>query len=341
MIVDTDGGVDDATALWWLLQEPTISVVAITIVWGNVDVEVASASVCRVLHAAGRSDIPVALGSAGPFRTAPALKPATFIHGDDGLGNTNRLPAPFIHGDTPAVVLMRRLLLDGGGDVSLLTLGPLTNIAHLVTDHPELVPVVHDIVIMGGVARGPGNALPLGEANIVHDPAAAAVVIGTAWPRPGMLVGLDVTNRATLGALEFELLAQHRSAAAEFLDEPIRFYRRFGSTFSPPGECPQHDLLAAMAWVDPSMVEAPLLPVAVDTSGGAAWGTTVVDLRQPLFAQVGDGAEQQGDPLATVWQVALEVDVARFRASVRVLFGEGRPKPLLTSPYLVAKLPRP
>ncbi len=322
MIVDTDGGVDDATALWWLLQEPTVRVLAITIVWGNVDVAVASASVCRVLHAAGRSDIPVALGSSGPFRAAPALKRATFIHGDDGLGNTNRMPAPFVHGDTSAVVLMRRLLLDGAGEVSLLTLGPLTNVAHLVTDHPEVVPSVGEIVIMGGVARGPGNALPLGEANIVHDPAGASVVIGTAWPRPGMLVGLDVTNRATLGPLEFELLAQHRSAAAAFLDEPIRFYRRFGSTFSPPGECPQHDLLAAMAWVDPSIVDAPLLPVTVDMGGGAAWGTTVVDLRQPLFAQVGDGAEQQGDPLATKWRVALGVDVFRFRDAVRALFGE-------------------
>ncbi len=67
MIVDTDGGVDDATALWWLLQQRSVDIVAIAIVWGNVDVEVASASVCRVLHAAGRSDIPVALGSASPF----------------------------------------------------------------------------------------------------------------------------------------------------------------------------------------------------------------------------------------------------------------------------------
>ena len=327
MIVDTDGGVDDATALWWLLQQPSVDILAITIVWGNVDVETASASVCRVLHAAGRSDIPVALGSAGPFRMAPALKPATFIHGDDGLGNTNRVPAPFVHGDTSAVAMMRRLLLDGCGEVSLLTLGPLTNIAHLVTDYPEVVPAVQEMVIMGGVARGPGNALPLGEANIVHDPAAAAVVISTVWNRPGILVGLDVTNRATLGPQEFELLAQHRSPAAAFLDEPIRFYRRFGSTFSPPRECPQHDLLAAMVWVDPSLVDAPLLPVTVDMGGGAAWGTTVVDLRQPLFAQMGDGAEQQGDPRSTLWRVALEVDVAGFRSAVRVLFGEAADPP--------------
>src|SRR6266567_6602455 len=88
VIIDTDGGVDDAAALWWALSDPNLDVQAITVVWGNVPVDVAARSVCRVAAAAGRPDVPVAIGSPEPIAVAPDLRPATFIHGDDGLGNT-------------------------------------------------------------------------------------------------------------------------------------------------------------------------------------------------------------------------------------------------------------
>ena len=321
VIVDTDGGVDDAAALWFLLGEPTIDVVAITIVWGNVDTGVAASSVCRVLEAAGRPDIPVAIGRDTPFAAAPELTPATFIHGDDGLGNTNRPPASFGPITTSAVQLLREMAMAEAGELSLLTLGPLSNIAELVTTHPEIAGCFADIVIMGGVANGPGNALPLGEANIAHDPAAAAAVLSAGWCRPGVLVGLDVTHKATFTKTEVDLLAKHRSAAAAFLDEPLAFYRRFGGVFCPDGESPCHDLLAAMVMADISLVDAPLLPVAIDTSGGAAWGTTVVDLRRPFFARGGDASAQDAMPGSVPWRVALDVDVPRFRSLLRTLLG--------------------
>ena len=96
IVIDTDGGVDDAVALWWALTDPELEVVAITVVWGNVDVETATASVLRVVHAAGRDDVPVAVGARGPWLPAPDLRPATFIHGDDGLGNA---AGPVAHAD--------------------------------------------------------------------------------------------------------------------------------------------------------------------------------------------------------------------------------------------------
>jgi len=174
---------------------------------------------------------------------------------------------------------------------------------------------------MGGAARGPGNAQPFAEANIAHDPVAAAAVVDAGWAAPGLLVGLDVTNRATLTAAEFELLGQQRNAAAAFMDAPHRFYRTFGGTFSPPGETPCHDLAAAMALVDATIVDAPLLPVAVDTTGGPAWGATVADLRQPFFERADPGATQSGGDHRR-WHVAVEVDIARFRAEVRRLYGD-------------------
>ena len=97
VIIDTDGGVDDAAALWWALTSPLVEVVAITTVWGNVGLDLATANVCRVLHAAGRDDIPVAVGAAGPVGPAPELRVPDFIHGADGLGDTNR-PAGAVRG---------------------------------------------------------------------------------------------------------------------------------------------------------------------------------------------------------------------------------------------------
>lgn len=320
VVVDTDGGVDDAVALWYVLRDPALDVLAVTVVWGNVGLATAAASVCRVLHAAGRDDVPVALGRATPFGAAPHLRPADLIHGADGLGNTHRPLAPFGPIELSAVDVLARSIGERPGEVAVLTLGPLSNVADFVTEHPHLVPAVDEIVVMGGAAVAPGNATPLGEANIAHDPAAAAAVVGAPWARPGLLVGLDVTRRATFVDDDFALLAEHRNPAAAFLDEPMRYYRRATSPVSGPGECACHDLLAAMTVVHGDLVDAPLLPLAIDVSGGAAWGATVVDLRKPVFA-FADLATPPVDSSFAPWRIALEVDVDRYRRIARALFG--------------------
>jgi purine nucleosidase len=165
----------------------------------------------------------------------------------------------------------------------------------------------------------------MGEANVAHDPAAAAVAVRARWPRPPLLVPLDVTHQATLSEEEFALLAQGRSPAARFLDAPMRFYRRYGSTFTAP-DTPCHDLLAVLALSDPAVIiDAPVLPLAVDTAGGPAWGATVADLRARVFAEM-EGAEQSRPTGFAQWRVALRADVERFRSRVRELFGGGLPR---------------
>jgi purine nucleosidase len=322
IIVDTDGGVDDAAALWWALTDPTLDVVAITVVWGNVDVEIATASVLRVLHAAGRDDVPVAVGARGPLLPAPDMRPATFIHGDDGLGNAAGPEAPSHAVDEPATELLARLVRERPGELALVTLGPLTNIGVVVHDHPEFSAGVAELFVMGGSARRGGNALPFGEANIAHDPIAAQRTVVASWAQPPLLVGLDVTLEATLRPDEFALMAEHRTPAAAFLDAPLRFYRQFGSTFTLP-DTPCHDLLTVLAAAAPEIVtDAPVLPLAVDCGGGAAWGTTVVDFRAPYFAALEGSLQPAPDGFAE-WRIALGVDVDRFRRSVRYLFGDG------------------
>jgi purine nucleosidase len=325
VIIDTDGGVDDACALWWALTDPGLDVLAITVVWGSVPVEVAARSVLRVAAAAGRLDVPVAVGEAQAIGPAPDLRPAAFIHGDDGLGNTPGAP-PDDAGpvDEPAADLLLRVTAERPSEVSVVAIGPLSNLAAALGRRPEWAESVDDLVVMGGSAARGGNALPLGEANIAHDPHAAARVVGAAWRRPPLLVGLDVTHQATLTGHEFDLLARHLSPAAAFLDEPLCFFRQYGSTFTGP-DCPCHDLLALMALSDPAVLtDTPVLPLAVDTAGGPAWGATVVDRRAPFFARL-DGANQHRPPGFSDWRIALSADVERFRQQARRLFGEGPP----------------
>src|SRR5690349_2270844 len=149
IVIDTDGGVDDAVALWWALTDPALDVVAITVVWGNVDVDVATASVLRVVHAAGRADVPVAIGAREPLRPAPDLRPATFIHGDDGLGNAAGPVAPLHAVDEAAPALLTRLARERPGELTLVTLGPLTNVGIALHDDPACASGFGDLVVMG------------------------------------------------------------------------------------------------------------------------------------------------------------------------------------------------
>ena len=142
---------------------------------------------------------------------------------------------------------------------------------------------------MGGAVASHGNALPAGEANVAHDPTGASVVVGAAWATPPLLVGLDITHDATLSDAEWAVLDRQANPAAAFLAAPLAFYRRFGSSLTPTGESPCHDLLATMAVVMPDLIDAPVLPLAVVTDPGPAWGATIADRRVPYFARAGRG----------------------------------------------------
>jgi purine nucleosidase len=319
LVIDTDGGVDDAVALWWAATDPRIDLVGVTTVRGVVSAWEAALNVLLVLDAAGRPDVPVAVGADKRLGLSPDLRPADFIHGEDGLGNTrqDRVCAREPSGD--ASELLDRLVDDV---TSIVSLGPLTNIAEFVRAMPANARRVEELVVMGGAAAGGGNALPGGEANIAHDPEAAAVVVAASWRNHPLMVGLDVTHRATLDDSDFALLSERRTPAAAFLDAPLRFYRAYGSTFTAPA-CPCHDFAAVLALVENGlMTDAPVLPLAISNAPGPAWGSTVVDFRAPAFARRG-GSEQASPEGFSPWRIALGVDRARFRACARKLFGEG------------------
>ena len=320
IVIDTDGGVDDAAALWWALTSPLVEVAAITAVHGNIGVAGAAANVCRILHAAGRPDIPVAVGAAAAIGPVPELRPADFIHGRDGLGETYRPAAPFDPVAEPAVEMLARLVAERPGELTVVTLGPLSNIGELVRRDPSWAPGVGRLVVMGGTVAGPGNAQPYAEANIAHDPDAAAAVVGAAWSTPPTLVGLDVTHAAVFADEHWDALAAGTTPVTAFLATPLAFYRRYAGTLTPSGRCPCHDLLATMVAAHAELVAAPVLPLAVQTTPGPAWGATVADRRAPLFARAGPGSVQAAPPGFAPWAIAVDVDVDGYQAAVTRFF---------------------
>jgi purine nucleosidase len=320
LVIDTDGGIDDAVALWWALDHPGFEIVGITTVHGNVDTDQATANVCRILHAHGSSHIPVYRGASVAIAEVPELRPADFIHGLDGLGDVGWPSAPFGPAVGTTDAFLKRIVAERRGAITVVTLGPLTNIATIVKSDPTWASRVADLVVMGGAVATHGNAQPLAEANIAHDPAAAAIVVGASWANPPLLIGLDVTHRATFSEKEFEIIDETRTRAGEFLSGPLKTYRRFGGTFCAAGECPCHDLAAMMAAADDSLFVHELLPLAVVTTPGPAWGATVADRRVPFFARVGADSAQLTPPGFTPWRVAVDVDITRFRANAIAMF---------------------
>ena len=312
---------DDCVALWWALTDPGVELLAVTTTSGAVSQTLAADSVLKVLAAAGRLDVPVAVGEPGSFGPGPELEPVPFIHGLDGQGNAaHPLPEAARPVREPAVDLLRRLIDGRPGEISVVATAPLTNLARVLAADPGWPGRVADLVVMGGSVASGGNAQPAAEANFAGDPLAADLVVKAGWRRPPLLVGLDATHRATLSEAEFALLAQRLTPAAAFLDAPLQFYRRFGSTFTQP-DCPCHDLFAMLAWADPSVLdETPELPLAVVSTEGPAWGASIADLRAPVFARIA-GSQQAQPPGFSPWRIAFGADVQAFRARFRSLMG--------------------
>ncbi len=319
LVLDNDGGVDDCVALWWALGQADLDVVALVATWGNTERDAAAANLCRILHAHGRDDIPVVLGAADPSGPAPLADRAAHVHGDDGLGgHAERWPTgTVVPSDEPVTALLTRLVAQHPAALDLVTTGPLTSLAAALEDDPALASGFRSVTVMGGSVLSGGNALPAAEANVAHDPLAAATVVATKWStaEPPLLVGLDVTMAALLDA-EVELAAARAGAtpAGQFLAGPMEGYLAFYESVrqTPPGRYPCHDLLAVMAAAGAPVITATeTWPLAVDTGGGAAWGMTVAD-RRPV--------PESTHGTFTPWRVATEVDPEPFRRAVQGLF---------------------
>jgi inosine-uridine nucleoside N-ribohydrolase len=294
ILVDCDPGQDDAIALLLALASSEVEVLGITTVAGNQTVDKTTRNALKVLELAGREDVPVATGAARPL--VGELVVAADAHGETGLDGPS-LPDPRAKPlDRHGVDFLAERLLGAEAPVTLVALGPLTNIALLLALHPDASERVERIVIMGG-AIGPGNMTPSAEFNIWIDPEAAQRVFDCALPVT--MVGLDVTNRAVLTSEHADRLrgnGEVGTVVAEMLD----FYLGFYLSFYEHGGAPIHDAVAMAHVIRPEILTVEPRDVKIEL-GGLCRGRTVVDMRRRVEL-----------PPATA-RVAVDVDVEGFR----------------------------
>lgn len=276
IIIDTDPGIDDAMAILFALRSPEVEVIGLTTIFGNVHTGLATQNALRLVEFAGQPDIPVAQGASLPL-VAPLEGIADFVHGADGLGNINMPPPAGRPSNLPAAQFIVQTVMAHPGQVTLVAIGPLTNLALALALEPALVNNVAGVVIMGGAVTVNGNVTPAAEANIIHDPHAADVVLTAGWPV--VLVGLDVTMQTVMTGDYLAKLKSNGSAVGEFVYNISRFYQDFHYQAHGLEGCHTHDPSAIAYVIDPSLFTVKEGPVRVVT-GGIAAGQTLLDFRQ-------------------------------------------------------------
>jgi inosine-uridine nucleoside N-ribohydrolase len=271
IIIDTDPGVDDTMAIFLALRSPELEVIGLTTIFGNVTTELATTNALRLLEIAGRTDIPVAKGADNAL-TGPFGGPVPFVHGNDGQGNIF-LPPPSTRAvEQSAAAFIVEQVMRHPGEVTLIPVGPLTNIALALRLEPRIAQHVHEVVIMGGNALGPGNATPSAEANIHNDPEAADVVFGASWPVT--MVGLDVTHQVIISDAQLVEYGQMPNPLGQHIARIVPFYRDFFHSRSGIDGIYVHDSSAVAYVLDRSLFKTEAWPVRVDRTQDISRGKT-------------------------------------------------------------------
>ena len=311
LILDVDTGIDDALALLYACASREADLVAVTCVSGNATAQDVQRNTRALLELAGRGDVEVAVGREVPLLRALEITPET--HGPHGIG--------YAELDDPTRTLSTRHAPDlivtearrRPGEITLVTLGPLTNLAVAVLMEPRLPRLLKRWIAMGGTFRSPGNTTPTAEWNIHCDPEAAGIAFA-AWQAavdadPGvpraLVLGLDVTERARILPADVAALAARAGSTGDLLLEPnpggvvadrrrsgasdpivrfvadsLRWYFEFHARYDGFHGAFIHDPLVTAVALDPGLARSEAVAVDVDTAGGRADGQTIADWRR-------------------------------------------------------------
>ncbi|MFD0801706.1 nucleoside hydrolase [Streptomonospora algeriensis] len=274
--VDCDPGIDDALALAYLTASSEVELVGVGSVFGNNYVPATTGNALRLLELYGRPEVPVARGAERAL--AQPARAAKEVHGENGLGGVE-LPDPAAAPvEYSAAEMLVRRARSAPGEIDVLALGPLTNLALALNIEPRLPELLGRVVIMGGAVRHPGNTTPWAEANVAADPEAAEAVLGAGFDTT--LVALDVTMRTVAAGGWLDDLERIAGRRAQTTAAFLRFYTDWYSRVFGTRQCAMHDPLAAAVLLDPGLVaEADEVPVRVELRGAHTRGQTVADLR--------------------------------------------------------------
>ena len=272
---DCDTGIDDAMALLFLLTSD-VDVVGIGTVSGNVGADRAARNTLDLLAMLSRTEVPVAVG-ARDFLTSAYAGGVPHIHGGNGVGDVT-LPRGGEPVDGDAADLLISLAYEYSGELEIIAVGPLTNLALALERDAEIAGLIHRVTIMGGAAMVSGNLSAAAEANIGHDPEAAHRVFHAPWPLT--MVGLDVTLEHTITLEDQWRLTTSDSLCARAVGQMLELYFDFYIDVYGERCAALHDPLAvAIATGDAVATLAPVVRATVDTTDGPDRGRTVCDLR--------------------------------------------------------------
>ena len=277
IIIDTDPGIDDAQAIAFAIAHPDVELLGLTTVFGNATVDVTTKNALILLELFGVPELPVASGATHPL-VQKRLPAPDFVHGEDGLGNLELRPATTSPAQQSAAEFISRTLNEHPGEVTLVTIGPLTNIALALQMDPELASKAKELIVMGGTVQAPGNVTPLAEANLICDPHAADLVLAENWP--ASIVGLDVTLDTHLYDSDLEKIRDQTGKAGRFLWDSSRYYVDFYAQelAQPDGDryTPMHDASALVYLVQRELFRAVAGPERV-VPDGLAVGQLALD----------------------------------------------------------------
>lgn len=277
LVIDCDPGIDDMVALLVAAASPELRLLGVTTVCGNVGVATTTRNALAVLALAGREDVPVYAGAHRPL--VHDARRAEDVHGSDGLGGTvlpdpRRAPEP-----EHAVEFLARTVRSSAEPLTLVAVGPLTNVALFFATYPEEAARLGRLVVMGG-SIGAGNTTPAGEFNVWFDPEAAhRVFTDTGLPRPvpTVQIGLEVTCRTAFDPAGLDRLRATGPVPALAADA-LAFYLRTYADLLGEATVPVHDAVAVCEALRPGLVRTRPAAVAVDCGLGPARGTTAIDL---------------------------------------------------------------
>src|SRR3982075_3003813 len=309
IILDTDPGTDDAMALMLALNSPELDIRAVTVVPGNVTAKQGLENALRMVSLANRCDIPVAAGAQHPL--FQKLITAEFWHGKNGLANIE-LPSSKCKVDPrfgPDLII--QLVHASPHEITLVPVGPLTNIALAVEKDPSIVPLVKEVILMGGSISG-GNVTAAAEANIYNDPEAAQVVFQAGWPLT--MLGLEVGDKALFTHKYLAELRQSHGPVNDFIVSVAKFMVGLSETFGASGS-PMYDPSAVALAIDATLVKVQEMHVDVETRGEFTRGETVGNRHGGVERNVLHGDRYVIDGVDTVKpnaKVCLDVDADRL-----------------------------
>ncbi|MCA1056991.1 nucleoside hydrolase [Rossellomorea aquimaris] len=271
MILDCDPGHDDAIAILLAAGHEGIDLIGITTVAGNAELEKTTLNALKVCEIAG-IDVPVLKGNSQPL--IRKRETAADIHGDSGMDGPV-LPAPVKQaGEEHAVDFIIRTLMESDGDITLVPVGPLTNIAMAMRREPSILSKIQEIVLMGGGTFG--NWTPAAEFNIYVDADAAKVVFESGVPIT--MMGLDLTHQALADHDVSRRIGGIGNQPANFVSELLTYFRKTYLEFFGFEHPPVHDVCSVAYCIDPTVVETKKLRVDIETKGELTYGMTLVDV---------------------------------------------------------------